>query len=315
MVIVLSTSDNFHANLVQGSLEKRGIDVVRVDFDKIPISRCLFSNRKGDSIVVCGRDIYPADVSGVFTHHPRILINSLSGSDSLDATLHRSSWLNFLNWMEDFIPSVRWVNSLHRIFSTSSVFDQLDLAERNGFITPKTCFSNDVSEVRKFFGDVDSVILKTGPLQGIFMPGRRILANVVSLSSIDPEILSTSPCLFQEYVEKSFELRIHVVDDEVFVCKIDSQASNSKKTRVDWRNYSLSDTPHFPFSLDSLTANKVRGLASLFGLRMCIFDFIVTKDQKLVFLECNSQGYWSWIEDLTGLKITNAVVNSLIKTK
>lgn len=312
MIIILSTSDNFHANLVQIRLEERGVDFVRVNSDQIPIDKCFFSSERGNNIIISGINICLSDVSGVFVHHPRIIVSDDVGANLLDRNLFRSSWLNFLTWIEYFIPSVKWVNSLSGIRSSSTVFTQLSLAKKNGFRVPRTCFTNNLSELKTFFGNSENVVLKTGPLRGIFMPGKRILANVISLEDIDEEIISKSPCLFQEYVDKSFELRVHLVDGKIFSCKIDSQLSENKKTRVDWRNYSISDTPHTPFELDTLSLKKIKSITKALDLRFGIFDFVVTKKQDLVFLECNSQGYWSWIEDLTGLKITNAVVDSLI---
>ena len=313
MIIILSTSDNFHANLVQGKLESHGLDFLRVNSDQIPIDKCFFSNEGFGSLDIYGRNINLSDISGVFVHHPRIIVSNAIGTDSLDRALFRSSWVNFLNWIECFIPCIKWVNSLSKIRLSSSVFNQLDLAKRVGFEVPRTCFSNDLLKIKTFFGNNIDVILKTGPLQGLFMPGKRILANIVSLKNIDEDIISKSPCLFQEYIDKSFELRVHLVDDKIFSCKIDSQFSENKKTRVDWRNYSISDTPHTPFELDDISSGRIKDIAKALGLRLGIFDFIVTKNQKLIFLECNSQGYWSWIEDLTGLKITDAVVDSLVK--
>ena len=41
------------------------------------------------------------------------------------------------------------------------------------------------------------------------------------------------------------------------------------------------------------------------------FDFAVTPDEEWVFLEINPNGQWGWIEDHTGLHITDAIVDHL----
>jgi glutathione synthase/RimK-type ligase-like ATP-grasp enzyme len=43
------------------------------------------------------------------------------------------------------------------------------------------------------------------------------------------------------------------------------------------------------------------------------FDLIKSTDGYYYFLEVNSQGQWLWIEDLTGLKITQSIADWLIK--
>jgi glutathione synthase/RimK-type ligase-like ATP-grasp enzyme len=43
------------------------------------------------------------------------------------------------------------------------------------------------------------------------------------------------------------------------------------------------------------------------GLNFGCFDFIVTPDNRYVFLECNPNGQWLWIEQETGMKISEAI--------
>lgn len=40
-------------------------------------------------------------------------------------------------------------------------------------------------------------------------------------------------------------------------------------------------------------------------------DFIVTDDADWVFLECNPNGQWAWIEEETGLPIAAALADAL----
>ncbi len=44
------------------------------------------------------------------------------------------------------------------------------------------------------------------------------------------------------------------------------------------------------------------------GIKFGAFDFILTPDNQLVFLEINPNGQWYWIEKLTGLPITDKLV-------
>lgn len=45
------------------------------------------------------------------------------------------------------------------------------------------------------------------------------------------------------------------------------------------------------------------------------FDLIVTPDGEYVFLECNPNGQWLWVELATGLPIAEAIADFLtIKT-
>ena len=55
----------------------------------------------------------------------------------------------------------------------------------------------------------------------------------------------------------------------------------------------------------------MRGLSLTYGA----LDFIVTPDGEHVFLEINPSGQWGWIEEATGLAITNTIVDLLVEGK
>jgi glutathione synthase/RimK-type ligase-like ATP-grasp enzyme len=45
------------------------------------------------------------------------------------------------------------------------------------------------------------------------------------------------------------------------------------------------------------------------------FDFIVDENDNVFFLECNSNGQWLWIEEDTGMDISGAIAEWLIKNE
>jgi D-alanine-D-alanine ligase-like ATP-grasp enzyme len=51
------------------------------------------------------------------------------------------------------------------------------------------------------------------------------------------------------------------------------------------------------------------------GLNFGCFDFIYTPLCEYVFLECNPNGQWLWIEHETGMKISDAIAEALINQK
>ena len=58
-------------------------------------------------------------------------------------------------------------------------------------------------------------------------------------------------------------------------------------------------------------ARKCREYLAHLGLNFGCFDFIVTPSGDYVFLECNPNGQWLWVEDATGLKISEAIADFL----
>jgi len=250
-------------------------------------------------------------ISSVFIHQAVFRIDHFKGSDDLDRKLTKASWVNWLDWLEcSLSPSINWVNKPSAIRNSGSLGHQLAIAKKNGLRTPATIFTNNQERIEIFSHEYGEVILKPGNLIGLFTPGKRILASKIDSKTIDVAVLKTAPCLFQEYIAKAYELRVHVIGEKVLTCRIESQAN--EKTEVDWRNYSIAETPHYPHKLDPAVTNACIQITKEMGLGLGIIDLIVTPDEEHVFLEVNSQGHWKWIEQLTELPITQTVLKYLL---
>jgi hypothetical protein len=93
--------------------------------------------------------------------------------------------------------------------------------------------------------------------------------------------------------------------------EIDSQATNH--TRHDWRRYDHDHTPIRPHALPPMQAELCRRLVRRLGLAYGAIDLIVAPDGRHVFVEINPNGQYLWIEDATGLPITEAVCELLCR--
>ncbi len=120
--------------------------------------------------------------------------------------------------------------------------------------------------------------------------------------------VTTTAHLFQEWIDKAYEVRLTQVDDAVFATRIDA---HSESASIDWR----SDYDHLSYSpLQDVPCDVRAGVSSLLRrmrLRFGVLDFIVTPDDRWVFLEINPNGQWAWIEDATAQPITSAIADAL----
>ena len=55
-------------------------------------------------------------------------------------------------------------------------------------------------------------------------------------------------------------------------------------------------------------------MLGILGLNFGAFDFTLTKDGELQFLEVNSNGQWGWLEECTGLPMRRALIDVLLHT-
>ncbi|MEK7603815.1 MAG: hypothetical protein AAB461_01710, partial [Patescibacteria group bacterium] len=244
----------------------------------------------------------------VFIHHPRISYRHEWFADELERQLFVASWDSVKEWMEAQFSHARWVNRSSANARSRNILNQLRLAASLNFKTPDTLFTNNLTELKAFAGS-DTVVIKQGNL-GVHLDKKRILTSVIDVSSVKESALRGCPCLFQRYIPKQFELRVHVIDDNVLTCRIDSQMS--AKTRIDWRNYDLENTPHTAYDLEISVSEKCVKMTKQLGLGFGIIDMIVTPQDEYVFLECNAQGHWAWIEECTGLPITKTLCEYLV---
>lgn len=120
------------------------------------------------------------------------------------------------------------------------------------------------------------------------------------------EIYSLTPSIFQEYIEKEYELRITVVGEKVFAAKVDSQ--KQEETKIDWRKHK---TPFQQYTLPKEISDKCVELTQKLNLSFGAIDIIKNKEGEYIFLEINPNGQWAWLDMETGLNISDEIINYL----
>ena len=185
-----------------------------------------------------------------------------------------------------------------------------------GLAIPRTVISNDPSEVRAFYELCDGRIIFKAIYHEFLDYGTKAfnipttLVTPAHLTQID--LIRTLPTLFQECIDKKYELRVTVVGERVFPVKIDSQ-SNSL-TVVDWRNPAcINDLHYFPTELPEKMSRICLSMLDKLGLSFGAFDFVVNTKDELYFLEVNPNGQWYWLEDKAKVLISDAIVDTLEK--
>lgn len=222
---------------------------------------------------------------------------------------------NALMGLWESMDGCQWVSKPSLIKNASHKWEQIKRAARIGFNVPKTLITNSPNEARIFCSRVKKAIVKA-VRRSVFPRKGKYEIVYTSLIECDDERIDDvvfSPCIFQEYVSKKIELRITVVGNQVFACAIYSQ--NSEKTLHDWRNYDLKNTPHEKWNLPNEVEENCLTLVKSYGLPFGAIDMILTPDDEYVFLELNPNGQWAWIEDLTNMPISKAVIDLLFNSK
>ncbi|HEX4494309.1 MAG TPA: hypothetical protein VIE43_01460 [Thermoanaerobaculia bacterium] len=224
----------------------------------------------------------------------------------------------FLRGLWHSLPSeIVYVNSPARAIEADRKPYQLQAAREVGLAIPPTLFSNDPAEIRatirqwggraiyKSFGSVNNFWWDANKQRM-----RALFTTAVEEGSLpDDDILSLTPGIYQPRLDKVFELRITVFGSTVFATKIFSQEQG--QSQLDWRNGQGSlryEPTEIPTSLRKLCFKMLRRL----GLLMGCFDFVVTPQGEVVFLEVNEGGQFLWLETASGAPLLDAFSDFLI---
>ena len=125
----------------------------------------------------------------------------------------------------------------------------------------------------------------------------------------DDGSLSASPAIYQRLVEKASDVRVTVIGDTIFACRISSQAHTDGA--VDWRAAGFRELEHRLIELPSDIKALCRAIVRRYQLHMAGIDLIERCDGTYVFLEINAAGQWRWVEEMTNVPIAAEIARQL----
>ena len=307
-----------HAPLVCSRMTALGVRNVRFHVDSFPTQASLLFEYEPDlrASLQCrlshGVELVDlADVTAVWYRKPRpCAIDPVLSDRNAQFAQRESQYL--IDSLYSLLGDRRWLNHPHLIRRADSKPEQLVAARSCGFLIPRSVITNKVEDALRFARSVSGRVVYKAmsgymPLSLDGSVYEAIYTNIVSIDDIisrEAEI-AYAPCLFQEYVEKAYEIRVTIVNRHIFAASIDSQSSTVSV--VDWRHYDLSNTPYRAITLPGDINAALHSLMDHYELSFGCIDLIVTPNGDYVFLELNPNGQWYWIEALTGLPIANEI--------
>ncbi|MQY05718.1 ATP-grasp ribosomal peptide maturase [Actinomadura macrotermitis] len=306
-VLVVTQPDDVTADVVIAELHRRGVPVVRFDSADFPHA-LTFSARidgaglRGD-LATASRRAELGAVRSLYYRRPRGF--AFPGLDEQDARFATLQARFGFGGVLASLPGCLYVNHPHAIADAEFKPAQLTAAADLGFTVPPTLVTNDLAEARAFAAEQGPVVYKPLRATSYRQDGRPRTVWVAEVDSADlDESVAGTAHLFQAKVEAIGHLRVTAIGDQVFCTRIDAG------DLVDWR-----------YDYDALTCTTTRpppGLSELvtaylkrFGLVFGAFDFALDPGGRAVFLECNPNGQWAWLEDETGQPMTAALADLL----
>ena len=324
MILIITNKEDEHPTPVIKILTKRNIPVFRLN------TECLltdyefswWNNSAKTWFVITnkqtGLTLNSDDLDTVWDRRPE-LPKSLPLQGSKAVNKHNlDEAAGFLRFLRSYISKKPSIGSILFDGYASSKMEQISNAISVGLKVPETCFSNRQEDILTMEKDHQELVLKPIASDGIWEDGKDLeyvfYTQKVSrqdIANAPKEAFTQTVSYVQEYIPKAFELRVTVVAKKVFACKIESQHLADNEGKIDWRQGYEHGLKHEPFDLPDDISEKCLKFLDKMRLNFGAFDFIVTPTGEYVFLECNPNGQWLWIEMETGLKISEAIADAL----
>lgn len=322
MILTLTTPDDHHAIYVQEALRHKGGDTqlwYTADLAQLQDASVEIDG-EATRWRVSGADLDFGPVA------PEVIWFRRPARPVLSDAVHPADrkWANreheeFFRWLIEFLPAdVFQVNSPERARRANSKIYQLQAAQRVGLRFPQTLYSNDTRKIRAFLRHhggqaVYKSITQQGPWLLSDQSYAVLYTSLLTEDGLpDDEVLKATPGIFQQLLQKAFELRVTVIGKRVFPAKIDSQAT--RKGQLDWRR-ALDDMTWEETDIPAELSRTILKLMEEMGLAFGCLDFVVTPEGEYVFLEVNEMGQFLFVEHEAGTPLLDAFCEMLLQGK
>ena len=317
MLLIITNETDIHPNPVIDILNSKELPFFRFNTDKIltdydviyEISekRTFFEIKYKNY----NKSINSEQITCVWERRP---MEPLATYDNFDDEKVRKVILEeadgFIKFFRYSLSNVFWLG--HPIIErqAGSKILQKIVAKSIGFKIPDTIFSNQFSSIGIFedkhvaIKPISSFDIETNGGNIVFYTRKKKYSD---LENIGETSFRNNINFLEEYIEKDFELRVTVIKDECFSAKIESQKLAAENGAIDWRQGYDHGITFVKTEIPIEISDKCLAFINYFKLNFGCFDFIVDKLGRYIFLECNTNGQWMWLEEEAKLPISNKI--------
>lgn len=312
MILIVSHEKDGHCRNIMDMLERRGHPYKLLDLTCFPASAALsisygkeqynhtLLERENDTIDM-------SQVGSVWWRRPQGFTLHEDMRGEVERSFSYTECQCAVSGMWLLEPS-KWINNPVNDEVANRKVYQLRVATDCGLQIPETLVTSNPAHAKEFVErlKIGNVIYKS------FSATRQAWreTRLVKEGELEKmEAVKYAPVIFQECIHADIDLRITVIGDKIFPAAIHSQNTSYK---VDYRmNYHEAIIE--PHELPKSITGKLMLLMKKLGLVYGAIDMRRNSKGEYIFLEVNTAGQWLFMEEPTGMPITEALTDKLIE--
>jgi hypothetical protein len=308
MILIVTATNDLHAIAIRDKARELGYSEIHIfECDRIAqrfaLSYRVDRNGMTDRLVVSdGKEISVSDVKIIWLRRMRsdqfltFPIKDVAARDIINNDC-RGGFLGFLSVKY----KGKWISNPQASIRASDKIYQLSIAEKNGFLIPKTLITQSYDDLMDFYEECNSgIIVKT--IVGANEPFLQTVP-IDDPSKFSREDYEAAPAIYQELIKGVDHLRLLCFGDRSLCGRISTEI-------IDWRinleaNFSSWQVP-------PRLHKMVRATLDDLGLEMGVIDIKINDKGEYVWFEVNPQGQFIFMEPLTNIGFIEEFSNYLI---
>lgn len=230
-------------------------------------------------------------------------------SEKLDLIKEFKEYSNFLF---NSLKNAYWLNNPSNL--NLDKLTQLIIAKENGLNVPCSLYTSSLDELKYFLNKKKFIITKNLDAniirhrQGETFMGYTREININDVQGVSDKFY---PTLFQEKIEKDYEIRAFFIEGTIFSMAILSQ--NDQRTKIDFRKYNRQKpNRNVPYSLPNHIDAKIKNLMLALNINCGSIDLIKSRSGKYIFLEVNPLGQFGMTSKPCNYHIEKRIAEHLI---
>lgn len=258
MILIITNRTDVTTDFIVNELRRRGLAFTRFNTDEYPINIDgtfeTGSNNKFNSYLYFkdrNKLINLSRINAILYRRPVPPVPDKSISNESIRKFCIDESYDFIRGLWLSIDGF-WISSPESIRKAEHKIYQLSFAQKCGFLIPKTIITNTPNDLKRFIETTEQrIIIK--PLYSGFIKEEQdeplmIYTTIIDKTDINEiENISYAPSIFQEYIDKEFDVRVTIVGNTVFSARIDSH--NLPQNIPDWRFADLENLDHSIYPL------------------------------------------------------------------